>query len=177
MVGERLPMVMDPAVCATVTGQPGRLASPRAGAAPVDRATAPRSPAGRSPISSTARPEAAEAGVHRAVPGHHRHRRRPVRQPAASRTPPTGARRWWDIVTTADGEPAVTYQRAPLLPQATDAQPGHDDDLGTVPPPGHRLLCRAGPGALGLRPAGPGNRLAARHHGRRPRPATWSTTP
>ena len=28
MVGERLPMVMDPAVSAAVTGQPGRLASP-----------------------------------------------------------------------------------------------------------------------------------------------------
>lgn len=36
-----------------------------------------------------------------------------------------------DVVTCADGEAAVTYQRCPLLPQTNDeTAPGHDDDLG-----------------------------------------------
>ena len=38
-----------------------------------------------------------------------------------------------DIVTYANGEPAVTYQRCPMLPQLDDeAVPGHNDDLGTT---------------------------------------------
>jgi acyl dehydratase len=37
-----------------------------------------------------------------------------------------------DIVTTADGEPAVEYQRCPMLPQAAHEEaPGHHDDLGS----------------------------------------------
>ena len=36
-----------------------------------------------------------------------------------------------DIVTTAAGEPAVVYQRCPMLPQEDHAAaPGHSDDLG-----------------------------------------------
>ena len=37
-----------------------------------------------------------------------------------------------DIVTTANDEPAIEYQRCPMLPQAKhDAAPGHTDDLGS----------------------------------------------
>ncbi len=37
-----------------------------------------------------------------------------------------------DVVTYANGEPAVAYQRCPMLPQLDDdAVPGHNDDLGT----------------------------------------------
>ncbi|MDH3705453.1 MAG: hypothetical protein OES57_05265 [Acidimicrobiia bacterium] len=35
-----------------------------------------------------------------------------------------------DIVTTADGEPAVTYERCPMLPVGDNDMPGYDDDLG-----------------------------------------------
>ncbi len=39
-----------------------------------------------------------------------------------------------DIVTCVGGEPAVVYQRCPMLPQLDDeAVPGHNDDLGTTP--------------------------------------------
>ncbi|MDE0605930.1 MAG: hypothetical protein OXH78_02100 [Acidimicrobiaceae bacterium] len=38
-----------------------------------------------------------------------------------------------DVVTYANGEPAVVYQRCPMLPQLDDdAVPGHADDLGTT---------------------------------------------
>ncbi len=37
-----------------------------------------------------------------------------------------------DVVTYANGEPAVVYQRCPMLPQLDDdTAPGHNDDLGT----------------------------------------------
>ena len=37
-----------------------------------------------------------------------------------------------DIVTYVNGQPAVEYQRCPMLPQLDDtAVPGHNDDLGT----------------------------------------------
>lgn len=38
-----------------------------------------------------------------------------------------------DVVTYANGEEAVTYQRCPMLPQLSDeSAPNHDDDLGTA---------------------------------------------
>lgn len=38
-----------------------------------------------------------------------------------------------DVVTYADGEEAVSYQRCPMLPQLDDeSAPGQDDDLGTT---------------------------------------------
>ncbi len=38
-----------------------------------------------------------------------------------------------DVVTYANGEPAVVYQRCPMLPHLDDdAVPGHSDDLGTT---------------------------------------------
>lgn len=36
------------------------------------------------------------------------------------------------IVTTADGEPVLDYQRCPLLPCRGDVAPGHSDDIGTA---------------------------------------------
>ena len=132
MVGERLPMVMDPATSAAVTGHPGRLAS----AALVMHLSVGHSTTltrrvianlfyrdlrfvkpvfiGQSLATTVTVVALADS---RPRPG------RPHRGKALV-----------DIVTTADGEPAVTYQRAPLLPQAGDEQPGHDDDLGTAPP-------------------------------------------
>ncbi|MGI9600574.1 MAG: hypothetical protein ACR2QE_01725 [Acidimicrobiales bacterium] len=35
-----------------------------------------------------------------------------------------------DIVTTADGEEAVTYERCPMLPVGDNELPGYDDELG-----------------------------------------------
>ena len=132
MVGERLPMVMDPATSAAVTGHPGRLAS----AALVMHLSVGHSTTltrrvianlfyrdlrfvkpvfiGQSLATTVTVVALADS---RPRPG------RPHRGKALV-----------DIVTTADGEPAVTYQRAPLLLQAGDEQPGHDDDLGTAPP-------------------------------------------
>ena len=132
MVGERLPMVMDPAVCEAVTGRPGRLASPalvmhlsighsttltrRAIANLFYRDVRLLKPVFVGQSVATTVTVAALADS-RARPG------RPHRGKVLV-----------DIVTTADGEPAVTYQRAPLLPQRGDAQPDHDDDLGTPSP-------------------------------------------
>ncbi len=132
MVGERLPMVMDPAVCAAVTGQPGRLVS----AALVMHLSVGHSTTltrrvianlfyrdlrfvkpvfiGQSLATTVTVVALADS---RPRPG------RPHRGKALV-----------DVVTTVDGEPAMTYQRAPLLPQAGDEQPGHDDDLGVTPP-------------------------------------------
>ncbi|MCY4665538.1 MAG: MaoC/PaaZ C-terminal domain-containing protein [Acidimicrobiaceae bacterium] len=132
MVGERLPMVRAPAVCAAVTGQPGRLVSP---ALAMHMSTGHSTTLTRRVIANLfyrdlrfLRPvfigqslattvTVAALADSRARPGR-RHRGKAL----------------VDIVTTVDGERAITYQRAPLLPQASDEQPGHDDDLGTAPP-------------------------------------------
>ena len=132
MVGERLPMTMDPAVCQAVTGQPGRLASP---------ALVMHLSAGQ----STTLTRRVIANLF------YRHVRmlRPVfvgqsiattvtvvalsdSRPRPGR--PHRGKVLADIVTTAGGEPAVTCQRAPLLPQRGNVQPGHADDLGIEPP-------------------------------------------
>ena len=132
LVGERLPMVMDPAVCAAVTGQPGRLVSP---ALAMHMSTGHSTTLTRRVIANLfyrdlrfLRPvfigqslattvTVVALSDSRARPGR-RHRGKAL----------------VDIVTTVDGEPAITYQRAPLLPQAGDEQPGHNDDLGSSPP-------------------------------------------
>ena len=132
MVGERLPMVMDPAVCAAVTGQPGRLASP---ALAMHMSTGHSTTLTRRVIANLfyrdlrfLRPVFIGQSLATTVT---------VAALADSRPRPGRRHRGKalvDIVTTVDGEPAITYQRAPLLPQASDEQPGHDDDLGTAPP-------------------------------------------
>ena len=154
MVGERLPMVMDPAVYEAVAGQPGRLASPalvmhlsighsttltrRAIANLFYRDVRLLKPMliGQSIATTVTVVALADSRPH---PG------RPHRGKALV-----------DIVTTADGEPAVTYQRAPLLPQATDEQPGHADDLGTAPPLDLASYASLVPAGWDFAPLGPG---------------------
>ena len=132
MVGERLPMVLDPAVFEAVTGRPGRLASP---ALVMHLSIGHSTTLTRRVIANLfyrdlrlLRPVLVGQSLATTVT---------VVALADSR-PRTGRRHRGkalvDIVTTADGEPAITYQRAPLLPQATDEQPGHHDDLGNAPP-------------------------------------------
>ena len=155
MVGERLPMAMDPAVCAAVTGRPGRLASP---ALVMHLSIGQSTTLTRRAIANLfyrdvrlVRPVFVGQSLATAVT---------VVALADSRARPGRPRRGKvlvDIVTTADGEPAVAYQRAPLVPQATDEQPGHDDDLGAAPPldlaryaalvPEHWDFAPLGPGA------------------------------
>ena len=154
MVGERLAMVMDPAVCAAVTGQPGRLVS----AALVMHLSVGHSTTltrrvianlfyrdlrfvqpvfiGQSLATTVTVVALADS---RPRPG------RPHRGKALV-----------DIVTTADSEPAVTYQRAPLLPQAGCEQPGHDDDLGTAPPLDLASYAELVPAHWDFTPLGPG---------------------
>jgi len=129
-VGERLPMALDAAVYEAVTGSPGRLASPglvmqlsigqsttisrRAIANLFYRDVRLVSPVaiGQS-VGTVVTVAALSDGSHKEG----RDRRGKVLV---------------DIVTTADGEPAVDYQRCPMLPQADHAAaPGHADDLGS----------------------------------------------
>ncbi len=132
MVGERLPMAMDPAVCEAVTGRSGRLASP---ALVMHLSIGHSTTLTRRVIANLfyrdvrlLRPVLVGQSIATTVTVVALADSRP----RAGR--PHRGKVLVDIVTTADGEPAVTYQRAPLLPQASDEQPGHDDDLGTTPP-------------------------------------------
>ncbi len=132
MVGERLPMAMDPAVCEAVTGSPGRLAS---AALVMHLSVGQSTTLSRRVVANLfyrdlrfTKPVFVGQSLATTVT---------VAALADSRPRPGRPHRGKalvDIVTTADGEPAVTYQRAPLLPQAGDSQPGHCDDLGTTPP-------------------------------------------
>ena len=129
-VGERLPMALDASVSEAVTGRPGRLASAglvmqlsiglsttisrRAIANLFYRDVRLVRPVflGES-IATVVTVAALADGSHKEGRG----RRGKVLV---------------DITTTADGEPAVEYQRCPMLPQADDAEaPGHADDLGS----------------------------------------------
>ena len=154
MVGERLPMVMDPAVCAAVTGEPGRLASP---ALVMHLSTGHSTTLTRRVIANLfyrdlrfLRPVligqslATTVTVVALSDG----RPRPGR--------PHRGKALVDIVTTADGEPAITYQRAPLLLQATGEQPGHDDDLGTASPLDLASFARLVPADWDFTVLGPG---------------------
>ena len=154
MVGERLPMVMDPAVCAAVTGQPGRLASP---ALVLHLSIGHSTTLTRRTIANLfyrglrlLRPVFIGQSLATTVTvvALSDSRPRPGR--------PHRGKALVDIVTTADGEPAVTYQRAPLLPQATDEQPGHDDDLGTGPPLDIASYVGLVPAHWDFAPLGPG---------------------
>ena len=132
IVGERLPMVMDPEVCAAVTGRPGRLAS---AALVMHLSIGHSTTLTRRVIANLfyrdlrlLKPVLIGQSVATTVT---------VVALADSRPRPGRPHRGKalvDIVTTADGEPALTYQRAPLLPQASDEQPGHADDLGSGSP-------------------------------------------
>ena len=154
MVGERLPLVMDPAVCEAVTGQPGRLASP---ALAMHMSTGHSTTLTRRVIANLfyrdlrfLRPVFMGQSLATTVT---------VVALADSRARPGRPHRGKalvNIVTTADGEPAITYQRAPLLPQATDEQPGHDDDLGTEPALDLASYTRLVPAHWDFAPLGPG---------------------
>ena len=132
MVGERLPMALDPAVFAAVSGRPGRLASP---ALVMHLSIGQSTTLTRRVIANLfyrdvrlLRPVLVGQSIATTVT---------VVALADSRPRPGRPHRGKvlvDIVTTADGEPSITYQRAPLMPQAGDEQPGHDDDLGAGSP-------------------------------------------
>ncbi len=132
IVGERLPMAMDPAVCEAVTGSPGRLAS---AALVMHLSVGQSTTLSRRVIANLfyrdlrfVKPVFVGQSLATTVT---------VAALADSRPRPGRQNRGKalvDIVTTADGAPAVTYQRAPLLPQADGDQPGNCDDLGATPP-------------------------------------------
>ena len=131
MMGERLPMVMDPAVFEAVAGRPGRLASP---ALTMHLSIGHSTTLTRRVIANLfyrdvriLRPVLVGQSIATTVTVVALADSRP----RAGR--PHRGKVLVDIVTTADGEPAVTYQRAPLMPQASDEQPGHADDLGSIP--------------------------------------------
>ena len=155
IVGEYLPMMLDPGVCEAVTGVRSQLVSP---ALVMHLSIGQSTTLTRRAISNLfyrnvrfLRPVRVGQSISTTVtvsklcdsrprPG------RPLRGKALV-----------NIVTTADGEPAVTYQRAPLLPQTGTTQPGHQDDFdgtpeldlaghaGLVPP--HWDLAKLGPPA------------------------------
>lgn len=129
-VGERLPMALDASVTESVTGSPGRLASP---GLVMQLSIGQSTTISRRAIANLfyrdvrlVRPVmlgqsiATVVTVAALADGSHqegRDRRGKVLV---------------DIVTTADGTPAVEYQRCPMLPQADHTvAPGHADDLGT----------------------------------------------
>ena len=154
MVGERLPMVMDPAVSAAVTGQPGRLASP---ALVLHLSIGQSTTLTRRTIANLFYRDlrllkpvfiGQSLATTVSVVALSDSRPRPGR--------PHRGKALVDIVTTADGEPAVTYQRAPLMPQATDQQPGHNDDLGTSPPLDLTSYIELVPAHWDFAPLGPG---------------------
>ena len=132
MIGERLPMALDPSVFEAVAGRPGRLASP---ALVMHLSIGHSTTLTRRVIANLFYRD-----VRFLVPvvvGQSIATTVTVAALADSRAKPGRPHRGKvlvDIATTADGEPALTYQRAPMIPQATDVQPGHDDDLGISPP-------------------------------------------
>lgn len=154
MVGERLPMTLDPAVFEAVTGRPGRLASP---ALVMHLSIGHSTTLTRRVIANLFYRDVriltpVEVGQSIATTV-------TVAALADSRPRPGRPHRGKvlvDIVTTADGEPAVTYQRAPLLPQRGDSQPGHDDDLGTPPPLDLASYAGLVPAHWDFAPLGPG---------------------
>jgi acyl dehydratase len=128
-VGERLPMALDAEITEAVTGRVGRLASP---GLVMQLSIGQSTTISRRAIANLfyrdvrlVRPVfigesiATVVTVAGLADGSHKEGR---------------ARRGKvlvDIVTTAADEPAVVYQRCPMLPQADDTTaPGHHDDLG-----------------------------------------------
>ena len=132
IMGERLAMTLDPAVSEAVIGQPGRLASP---ALVMHLSVGHSTTLTRRVIANLfyrnvrlLRPVFVGQSIATTVTvvALSDSRPRPGR--------PHRGKALAEIVTTADGEPAVTCQRAPLLPQRGNVQPGHADDLGIEPP-------------------------------------------
>ena len=131
LVGERLPMALDAVTTRAVTGRPGRLASPGLVA---QLSIGQSTTVSRRAIANLfyrdvrlVRPVMVGESVATVVT---------VAALADGSHEEGRARRGKvlvDIVTTADGQPAVEYQRCPMLPQADhEAVPGHADDLGST---------------------------------------------
>ncbi len=128
IMGERLPMVLDPATSLAVTGHSGRLAS--AGLV-MQLSIGQSTTVSRRAIANLffrdvrlVRPVSLGESIATTVT---------VAALADSRARPGRAHRGKvlvDVVTTAAGEPAVTYRRAPMLPQIGDTQPGHAGEFG-----------------------------------------------
>ncbi len=130
LVGERLPMALDAEVTRAVTGRSGRLVSP---GLLMQLSIGQSTTISRRAIANLfyrdirlVRPVfigesvATVVTVAALADGSHKEGR------------PRRGKVLVDIVTTAAGEPAVEYQRCPMLPQADDSSPpGHSDDLGT----------------------------------------------
>lgn len=154
MVGERLPMALDPAVFEAVAGRPGRLASP---ALVMHLSIGHSTVLTRRGIANLfyrevrfLRPVVVGQSVATTVT---------VAALADSRPKPGRPHRGRvlaDVETTADGEPAVTYQRTPMLSQAGGEQPGHDDDLGASPPLELASYAALVPSGWDFAPLGPG---------------------
>lgn len=131
IVGERLAMVLDPATSRAVTGAPGRLASP---GLVMQLSIGQSTTISRRAIANLfyrrvrlLRPVFIGESIATSVT---------VVALADSRPRPGRVQRGKvlvDVVTTANGEPAIGYQRAPMLPQSGEDQPGHADDLGREP--------------------------------------------
>ena len=156
MVGERLPMVMDPAVCAAVTGQPGRLVS---AALVMHLSVGHSTTLTRRAIANLfyrdlrfVRPVFVGQSLSTTVT---------VAALADGRPRPGRPHRGKvlvDIATTADSEPALTYQRAPLLLQRGDSQPGHGGDLGAPAPLNLASYAELVPAHWDFAPLGPAAR-------------------
>ena len=154
-VGERLPMALDAEITAAVTGRPGRVASP---GLVMQLSIGQSTTISRRAIANLfyrdvrlVRPVflgesiATVVTVAGLADGSHKEGR---------------ARRGKvlvDIVTTAAGEPAVEYQRCPLLPQADNSVvPGHHDDLGEGGPLDLAAYAAFVPDSWDFSPLGPG---------------------
>ncbi len=128
IVGERLPMVLDPRTSQAVTGERGRLASP---GLVMQLSIGQSTTISRRAVANLfyrdvrlLRPVFIGESIATTVT---------VAALVDSRARPGRAHRGKvlvDVVTTANGEPAIEYQRAPMLPQRGDSQPGHTGDLG-----------------------------------------------
>lgn len=153
-VGERLPMALDAEVSAAVTGRPGRLASP---GLVMQLSIGQSTTISRRAIANLfyrdvhlVRPvfigESVATVVHVAALADGSHQEGRVRR----------GKVLVDIVTTAAGEPAVRYQRCPMLPQEDQAgAPGHRDDLGEGRPLDLAAYAAHVPGGWDFAPLGP----------------------
>ena len=154
MVGERLAMALDPGVCEAVTGRPGRLASP---GLVMHLSIGHSTTLTRRVIANLfyrdvrlLRPVFVGQSIATTVT---------VAALADSRPRPGRPHRGKvlvDIATTADGELAVTYQRAPLMPQIGAEQPGHAGDLGRGSPLDMAALAALVPAEWDFAALGPG---------------------
>ena len=131
LFGERLALTLDAELCEAVTGRPGRLASP---GLVMQVSIGQSTTISRRAIANLfyrdvrlVRPVFVDETVRTVVT---------VAGLADGSSKPGRAPRGKvlvDIVTSVGDEPAVVYQRCPMLPLEGDELPGHADDLGEGP--------------------------------------------